>query len=111
MPSTSDINDIAACPLSSTADSPSALPSPSSSLLQSVTLLACSLNAHPYMLAIVLYYCTLQGTVLKNVKCFISCVCFFFLYYFCGKHYKPIKVWYYIANFVSWVVRVTLLDL
>ena len=34
------------------------------SLLQSVTLLACSLNASPCMPAIILHYCTFQGTVL-----------------------------------------------
>ena len=33
-------------------------------LLQSVTLLACSLDASPCMPAVVLYYCTFQGTVL-----------------------------------------------
>ena len=46
------------------------LPSPSStishliSLLHSVTLLACSLDASSCVLAVVLYYCTLQDTVL-----------------------------------------------
>ena len=34
------------------------------SLLQSVTLLTCSLYASPYMLAVVPYYCTFQATVL-----------------------------------------------
>ena len=34
------------------------------SLLQSVTLLACSLEASSWMLAVVLYYCTFQGSVL-----------------------------------------------
>ena len=34
------------------------------SLLQSVTLLACSLDASPCMLAIILQYCTFQGTLL-----------------------------------------------
>ena len=33
------------------------------SLLQSVTLLACSLNISPWMPAVILYYCTFQGTV------------------------------------------------
>ena len=33
-------------------------------LLQSVTLLACSLDASPWMPAVVLYCCTFQGTVL-----------------------------------------------
>ena len=44
MPSTSGVSESAACPLSPMADYPSA-PSPTCSLLQSVTLLACSLDA------------------------------------------------------------------
>ena len=63
MPSMSGVNDIAACPLSPIADYPSALPSPMSSV-SSVTLLACSLDASPCMPAVVLFYCTFQGTVL-----------------------------------------------
>ena len=41
---------------------------------------------------------------------FIFCVCFF-LYYLCRKNYKPIIVQYYIANCISWVLELTLLDL
>ena len=33
------------------------------------------------------------------------------MYYLCEKYYKPITVQYYIANCVSWVPRLTLLDL
>ena len=33
------------------------------------------------------------------------------MYYLCEKYYKPIIVQYYIANCVSWVPRLTLLDL
>ena len=33
------------------------------------------------------------------------------MYDLCEKYYKPITVQYYIANFVSWVPRLTLLDL
>ena len=47
---------------------------------------------------------------IKNVF-FISCVSSFFMYYLCEKYYKPITVQYYIANCVSWVPRLTLLDL
>ena len=36
---------------------------------------------------------------------------FVFMYYLCKKYYKPITVWYYIASCVSWVPRLTLLDL
>ena len=33
------------------------------------------------------------------------------MYYLCGKYYKPITVQYYTADCVSWVPRLTLLDL
>ena len=33
------------------------------------------------------------------------------MYYLCEKYYKPIKVQYYIAKWVSWVPRLTVLDL
>ena len=63
------------------------------------------------MPAVVLYsvlfkvlYCKI-----KNVF-FIFCVCFL-MYYLCEKYYKPITVQYYIADCVSWVCRLTLLDL
>ena len=35
---------------------------------------------------------------------------FFKMYYLCEKCYKPIAVQYYIADCVSWVPRLTLLD-
>ena len=38
-------------------------------------------------------------------------LCLFFMYYLCEKYYKPITVQYYIADCVSWVPRLTLLDL
>ena len=34
-----------------------------------------------------------------------------FMYYVCEKYYKPITVKYYIANSISWVPRLTMLDL
>ncbi|CAI9155259.1 unnamed protein product [Rangifer tarandus platyrhynchus] len=34
--------------------------------------------------------------------------CLFFMYYLCGKYYKPITVQYYIADCVNWVSRLTL---
>ena len=40
-----------------------------SHLLQSGTLLACSLVASPCVSAVILYYCTFQGTALKDWKC------------------------------------------
>ena len=45
------------------------------SLLQSVTVLTCSLSASPCMPAVVLYYCTFQGIILKMS----FCVCFLYV--------------------------------
>ena len=33
------------------------------------------------------------------------------MYYFCKKCYKPITAQYYTADYISWVPRLTLLDL
>ena len=44
---------------------------------------------------------------IKNVLFFV----FVFMYYLCEKYYKPITVQYYIANCISWIPRLTLLDL
>ena len=63
VPSTSGMREIAAYPLVPIAADPLALPSPTSSLLQSVTLLAGLLNASPCIPAGVLYYCIFQGTI------------------------------------------------
>ena len=38
-------------------------------------------------------------------------LCLFFMYYLCESYYKSITVQSYIANCVSWVPRLTLLDL
>ena len=38
-------------------------------------------------------------------------LCLFFMDYLCRKYDKPITVHYYIAGHVSWVPRLTLLDL
>ena len=46
-------------------------------LLPSVSLLACPLDASPWMPAVVLYYCTFQGTVLADWKYFLYCLCLF----------------------------------
>ena len=46
-----------------------------------------------------------------TVKLKLLFLCFFLIHYFCEKYYKPITVWYYIASCVSWVPRLTLLDL
>ena len=34
-----------------------------------------------------------------------------FMYYLCEKYHKPITVQYHVADCVSWVPRLTLLDL
>ena len=47
---------------------------------------------------------------IKNVF-FIFWFCLFFMYYLCEKYYKLIPVQHYIADCVSWVPRLTLLDL
>ena len=72
-------------------------------------ILACSLGASSCMPAVVLYfsrYCTIR------LKTFI----FVFVYFLCiisvkNIINKPIIVQYYIADCVSWVPRLTLLDL
>ena len=75
------------------------------SLLQWVTLLACSLDASPCVPAIVPYYCTFKVLHFKDV--FFIFVCFF-MYYLCEKYYKPITVQHYRADCVCWVPRLTL---
>ncbi|CAI9154615.1 unnamed protein product [Rangifer tarandus platyrhynchus] len=67
VPSTSGMSEITACP-PLFADDPSALPSPTLSLLQAVTL-ACSLDASASMPGVVLYYCTFKVLYckIKNV--------------------------------------------
>lgn len=65
VPSTSGMTEIAAGPVSSVANYPSALPY-RLSLLQPATLLTCSFNASHCMPAIVRYYCTSQVTVPKD---------------------------------------------
>ena len=42
---------------------------------------------------------------------FIFCVCFLCMYSMCEKYYEPIEVQYYRTDCVSWVPRLTLLDL
>ena len=71
VPSTSGVSDAAACLPPSVAGDPLVLPS---SLLQSVTLLAWSLNASPCMPAVLQYYRTFYVSV--RFKIFYFCVCF-----------------------------------
>ena len=100
-----------------------------SHLLQSVTLLACSLYVSPRMPAVVLYYYTLKycAVRVKMFYCFLFFVfkfyfifklyitvlvlpvLLFFMYYLYEKYYKPIIVQYYIAKCVTWVPTLSLL--
>ena len=75
------------------------------SQLQPVTLLACVLDARPGILAVLLY----KGLYYKIKKHYFLCLSF--IYYLYEKYYKPITVQYYMADCVSWVTRLTLLDL
>ena len=49
-------------------------------------------------------------TVRLEMLSLFFCVCFF-MCCLCEKHYKPITVQYYTADCVSWVPRLTFLDL
>lgn len=85
------------------------------SLLQSVTLLAC-LKAK--LCCTTLLFKVMQYKI-KNV--FFVCVCLFLLllcvyvcsflmYYVCANYYKPITEQYCIADSVTWIPRLNLLD-
>ena len=50
-------------------------------------------------------YCTVR------LKMFVFCVSFSYMYYLCEKYYTPVTVQYYLADGVSWVPRLTLLEL
>ena len=79
VPSASGISELAACPLSPLCwQSFSSAISHLLSLLQSVTLLSCSLDASPCMLVVVLYYCMFWDTV--RLKMFILCAYFYVLF-------------------------------
>ena len=76
-------------------------------LLPPITLLDHSLNASPWKPATVLIqvlYCKIKKIL--NLLCFLA-----FVYYVCEMYYKLITTQYYIANCVSWVPRLTLLNL
>ena len=66
----------------------------------------------PCMPAVVLYYCTFQSAdyKIKNIFC-IFCVHLFFMSHLYKKCYEPSTVQYYTVNCVSWISRLTLLDL
>ena len=56
----------------------------------------------------VLLYFSRHCTIRLKMFYFLS---LFFVYYFCDRYYKPIILQYYIANCVSWVPRLTWLNL
>ena len=71
-------------------------------------------HSMPASVAQLLYYSTVLFEILswKILNIFFTfCACLFFMYYLCEKYCKPITVWYFEANCVSWVTRLTLLDL
>ena len=102
------VSEIATCPPSPFVVDLSVLPSSTSSSYLSITLPACSIPAPVCKL----WYCT---TVLfKPLYCKIKHVfifCLFFMQYLWEKYYKPFIVHYYIADYVNWVPRLTLMDL
>ena len=88
VPSISGLNETASCPLSPTADAPSALPP----LVSNTSCLFTWCQ---------LLYCT--NVLFKVLYCKIKNGLFFCLlmYYLCEKYCKPVTVKYYIANFVG----------
>ena len=80
------------------------------SLLPSVTLLACSLDASPCVQ--LLYYTTVIFKVLYYKIKNVFFIFVFVLHVLCEKYYKPITVVQcYLADHVTWVPRLTMLDL
>ena len=75
------------------------------SLLQSVALLAYLLDAGPCMAAVVLDYCTFQATALRLIV--FNFLCLSFMYYLYEKYYKHITIQYCMADYVTWVLRLT----
>ena len=70
----------AACPRSPVADDPSALPPPTCSPSSSQELLLCPLDASLCSPAVVLYYCALRDTILKDFKYFLYFLCLLVFY-------------------------------
>ena len=79
----------------------------------SVTLLTCSLDASCCVPAVEVTTVLLKVLYrkIKDVFFVFLCVCLFFKYYLCEMYCKPITVQCYIANCVSWIPWLTLLDL
>ena len=67
-------------------------------------------RTHPSVLPAVLYYRTFQCTMLQDLKWFLY-IFYILMYYLCEKCYKPITVEYNIADYVSYIPRLTFLDI
>ena len=104
IPSVSDVREIAAYPLSPIAEGPSIPPS-SHCLHRPV-----SISSHLFTQCQPLRCTTI---LFKALYCKIKDALFFvsFIYYLCKESYKSITGQYSIATCVSWVSRITLLDL
>ena len=109
-PSTSGVSDTAARPVSCCRRPfVSALSCPLSPL-QPVVLLACSPDASPCVPTAVLdYLLYFSRYCVVRLRMFIFGVCLSCI--ICEKYYRPITGQYYIADRVSWVPGLTLLDL
>ena len=90
-PVTSGMSDAAACPPSPLAEDPSAPPFPPPVPPPAVTLLACSLDAHPCIQLLLLCFSKFCNV---RVKIFSLFFVFIFVYYLCGKYSKPITILY-----------------
>ena len=99
-------HETAVCPPSPIAEHPSALSSPTSS--PSSNNSACLfIHCQPLYAS---WYTPLLFKVL-DYKILNVSFSVFLMHYLCEKYYKPITVQYYVASCVSWVPRLTLLDL
>ena len=108
VPSTSGISETAACPSSLVADNPSALPSPTS-FPSSSQWLFLPVHLMPAPVCQLLYCTTGIFKVLYcKEKKFYFCICSF-LCIICVKNIT--NLWPYSTDCVSWVPRLTLLDL
>ena len=99
------MSEIAACPMSPFANSPSALPSPTSTPSSSQELLLPS-HLMPAPVCQLLYFTTALGKVLYSKVKNVFLVLFVFMY-LCEKDCKPGVVQWYIAACVNWVPTLT----
>ena len=109
VPSASGVSEDAACLPHPVADHPSALPSPSTSSPSSVSSFSLFTQPQPlYANCAALLYFPRDCT--EDEKRFAFLCLFFYILFVC-KYYKPVTVQYCIAECVSCVFRLTLMDL